>query len=634
MTLFVSRSAKRWMLSAATSLALLQTERILATERIARPQEPARLTLSETARALSPAKAVRGLLGHSKESSAVPVQTIGGAGKLPLVKVAEGEEMSPVERELKKLYDRDGRKMPPMRKPAVPDVPPGSMPRQRPGANAPLDIDTPATLPAQTQAAQPMPTSKPGVLNKLNPFSKKPATQAAGNGQPSNVPQPPNGFVAPPNVAPAQAKAGQPAGEFDDELADFDPPTRSQPGGPQVRSTQPRVAEFPAVNRPAAQPQQVAQPQSAAPPYEPPRPAAPPVSPQDDFENPFADESPRPPESRPAPARPAPTITPRTAAAPVQPSREENENPFTGLKLDEPPRPQPRATAPAAAPRATAPRLEAPRSEANPFESQPPAPPQLNAPAQPRVATEPQPRLAAPPSNEFEPPVLRTQPEPISAPSLQAPELPRLPTTERNDSAPRPPAEGAGPQFGSSESPSLSAPRTEQEPAPAMRSPAPRLAAPRSTPAPHAPSDDVQPGARTMPPKPLDPEPAAELPKNPHERKLRMIAQRSGTGFKGFCPVTLRDERELVDAAPQFMGTYEGQTYAFANLEAQRRFERDPKKYTPMSGGYDVVLLSSHGREVPGSLDYAIWYKDRLHLFSSRETLETFVENLNSGTGK
>jgi YHS domain-containing protein len=625
------------MLSAATSLALFQTERILAAERVALPQEPARLTLSESARALSPVKAVRGLLGHSKESSAVPVQTIGGSGKLPLVKVAEGEDMSPVERELKKLYDRDGRKMPPMRKPAVPDVPPGSMPKQRPGSNGPIDIDTPAGLPAQTQTAQPMPTSKPGVLNKLNPFNKKPATQTAANGQPSNVPQPPGASTAAPNATPAKANGGQAADEFEDELADFEQPTRNQPGsGPQVRSTQPRIAEFPAVNRTAAQPQQIAQPQYAAPQYEPPRPAAPRVNPQDDFENPFADESPRPPESRPAPARPAPTIAPRTAAAPVQPSREENENPFTGLKLDEPPRPQPRTTAPAVSPRATAPRLEAPRSEGNPFESQPPAPPQLNAPAQPRFAAEPQPRLAAPPSNEFEPPVLRTQPEPMNTPSLQAPELPRLPSTERDDSAPRPPAEGAGPRFGTSEpaAPSETRSAPDRDPAPAMRSPAPRLAAPRSTSAPHAPSDNLQPGARTLPPKPLDPEPAAELPKNPHERKLRMIAQRSGTGFKGFCPVTLRDERELVDAAPQFMGTYEGQTYAFASLEAQRRFERDPKKYTPMSSGYDVVLLGNHGREVPGSLDYAIWYKDRLHLFSSRETLETFVENLNTGTGK
>lgn len=619
MTLFVSRSAKRWMLSAATSLALFQTERLLAAERLAVPQEPARLTQTESARALSPVTAVRSLLGHSKGTSAT-VQTVGGSSKLPLVKIAD-EEMSPVERELKKLYDRDGRKMPPMRKPAVPDVPPGSMPKQRPGSNVPVDVDTPAALPAQTQTAQPMPTSKPGVLNKLNPFGRKTGTPHAGTGTASNVPQPPNGNA--PNVAQVQGNPARSAAQVEeDELADFDEPSRNQPGsGPQVRATQPRVAEFPAVNRTTSQPPQVAAPQYAAPQYQPPRPAAAPVNPQDEFENPFADETPRPPEPQRT-AQPAPMVAPRTVPAPAQPPRDENENPFTGLKLEEPSRPQPRATTPAPTPRSTAPRLEAPRSEVNPFESQPPAPPQLNAPNSSGSSGESRPRLAAPRGDEFEPPVLRTQPEPANAPSLQAPELPSLPTTPSNDPAPRPPAESEGPRFGASE-----------PAAPATRTPASRGAAPRSTPAPHS-ADDSQAAARTLPPKPLDPEPAAELPKNPHERKLRMIAQRSGTGFKGFCPVTLRDERELVDASPQFMATYEGQTYAFASHEAQRRFERDPKKYSPMSGGYDVTLLSNHGREVPGSLDYAIWYKDRLHLFSTRETLETFVEGLNSGTGR
>ncbi|MCC7423225.1 MAG: hypothetical protein IT428_23360 [Planctomycetaceae bacterium] len=629
------------MLSAATSLALFQTEQVLAAERLAPPQEPARLTLTETARALSPARAVQSLLGHSKESSTIPVLAAGGARKLPLVKVAD-EELSPVERELKKLYDRDGRKMPPMRKPAVPDVPPGSMPKQRPGSNVPVDVDAPAALPAQTQAAQPMPTSRPGVLNKLNPFSRKSAAQASGNGTASNVPQPPNAGAA--NFAPPQGNGGRSAaGMEEDDLADFEPPTGNQAGsGPQVRSTQPRVAEFPAINRTTPQPSpfaapQVPQSQFAAPQsqYEPPRPAAPPVNPQDDFENPFPDETPRPPEPQRT-AQPAPMVAPRTAAAPVRPSREDDENPFTGLKLEESPRPQPRSTAPTPAPQSTNPRFEAPRSEVNPFESQPPAPPQLNTPSEPRTTVESQPRLAAPRTDEFEPPVLRTQPEPMSTPRLQAPDLPTLPTlptTEREDSAPRPPAEGSGPRFGSGEAaaPSTAQTAPEREPGPAMRAPAARVAMPRST---QAPSDDAHPAARALPPKPLDPEPAAELPKNPHERKLRMIAQRSGTGFKGFCPVTLRDERELVDASPQFMGTYEGQTYAFASLEAQRRFERDPKKYSPMSAGYDVILLSNHGREVPGSLDYAIWYKDRLHLFSSRETLETFVEGLNSSPGR
>jgi YHS domain-containing protein len=111
-------------------------------------------------------------------------------------------------------------------------------------------------------------------------------------------------------------------------------------------------------------------------------------------------------------------------------------------------------------------------------------------------------------------------------------------------------------------------------------------------------------------------------------RQQRLILSRSGqTGFKGFCPVALRDRRNLVDASPEFTATFGLQTYSFATLEAKAAFEAEPSRYAPAAGGSDVVLLVNSGEEQAGLLDYALWHRDRLYLFRSRETMGQFAEN-------
>ncbi len=108
-------------------------------------------------------------------------------------------------------------------------------------------------------------------------------------------------------------------------------------------------------------------------------------------------------------------------------------------------------------------------------------------------------------------------------------------------------------------------------------------------------------------------------------RQQRLILSRAGQpGFKGFCPVELRDRRNLVDANPQFTAAFGLQTYTFSTLQAKAAFEADPSRYAPAAGGNDVVLLVNSGEEQAGMLDYALWYRDRLYLFRSRETMELF----------
>ena len=131
--------------------------------------------------------------------------------------------------------------------------------------------------------------------------------------------------------------------------------------------------------------------------------------------------------------------------------------------------------------------------------------------------------------------------------------------------------------------------------------------------------------------------PSAKLSPVPHvgtdrtQAKLEMIAARKGLkGLKGFCPVALRDRRDLVDAQSEFRVVYNERTYYLSSSEAVRDFHLDPAKYAPAARGCDVIHLAITGEELEGSLDHAVWYKGRLYLFNSAETMETFVASPSS----
>lgn len=110
------------------------------------------------------------------------------------------------------------------------------------------------------------------------------------------------------------------------------------------------------------------------------------------------------------------------------------------------------------------------------------------------------------------------------------------------------------------------------------------------------------------------------------EQKLARIAARQGLdGLKGFCPVMLRDERNLVDARPEFTASHNGRRYYFSSAAAQALFEANPDRYAPAATGYDVVHLSLTGEESRGSLDHAVWFRGKLYLFTTAETMESFV---------
>lgn len=110
--------------------------------------------------------------------------------------------------------------------------------------------------------------------------------------------------------------------------------------------------------------------------------------------------------------------------------------------------------------------------------------------------------------------------------------------------------------------------------------------------------------------------------------KMKKIHERgSMKGLKGFCPVSLREQRELKDAKPEFHSTFRGQKFHFADAESKLKFDEEPARFAPAAYGADVVALTRDKDVVEGSLDFAAWFKGRLYLFGTQESHDTFVAN-------
>ncbi len=143
-------------------------------------------------------------------------------------------------------------------------------------------------------------------------------------------------------------------------------------------------------------------------------------------------------------------------------------------------------------------------------------------------------------------------------------------------------------------------------------------------------TDDAKPAVE---PTPSVASPSVDAPLTPPAataeaqlEKMKRIRERFGMkGLKGFCPVTLHDARDLVDAKPEFHIVHRSQKFHFASAEARNKFEADPARYAPAAYGADVVALSRDKDIVEGVLDYAAWFKGRLYLFGTQANYDAFI---------
>lgn len=191
---------------------------------------------------------------------------------------------------------------------------------------------------------------------------------------------------------------------------------------------------------------------------------------------------------------------------------------------------------------------------------------------------------------------------PYEAPELASPSLPGEPGAF---AAPAQSVEPAAPQIAA---PSPLRPAADHGPV---------LIAPGSAPAADLPL--VQPARAVAPTV------AASSSSSRSDKQARIAARTGLTGFKGFCPVMLRDYRELADSRSEHSVVYQGRQFWFSSDAAKQVFLSNPGQYIPAGGGIDPVVYRQSGQTVDGSLDHAVWYHGQLYLFSSQVTKAEFV---------
>ncbi len=114
----------------------------------------------------------------------------------------------------------------------------------------------------------------------------------------------------------------------------------------------------------------------------------------------------------------------------------------------------------------------------------------------------------------------------------------------------------------------------------------------------------------------------------PLTKREQMVADRGDMpGFKGFCPVALRDTGKLQDSTAEHRFKYQDCVYHFSSDQAAAKFAENPMRYAPFAGGRDAVTMKEKRRSKVGRLDFASWYAGRLFLFSSAESLAKFNAN-------
>jgi YHS domain-containing protein len=484
-----------------------------------------------------------------------------------------------VQRELRRLYEESGREMP--------DVP-SNIQTQRPQpAAGRMATQPPMTPPPQMTPITPQQPASSG--NPVSSFFRRlvPGGQSRQPAQPPQVapaqqqqiPQPPAANT-PQNYAPY-------AGQQPRRLPAGNPAAPVHPGTPANQvATQaalplpPSPTTAPAVPAPAARvtaaPAQTAAPVARivqTPAQQAPAPAAAPVV---------------------VARQPQPAITP-PAAIPAEDDELNFEPPVLVLT------PQtPTATAPAPTASLTD-LLDREEEEA----------PQMLATSGPQEFPDPFPEMSEDEADDldesdFESPFLgmRLDEEPFPTDEIASHADPLADVPELAVS----PAEAA---------PSRAMP--QEGPALVTSAAPPQLTIPTSEP---AASESIVPQAPSVPQAQIVDSSSPDV----YAERMQQIRERGGMkGLKGFCPVLLRDDRELRDSQPEFYSNHRGQKFHFASAEAKARFDQNPARYAPAAYGADVVVLIRDKDVAEGSLDHAAWYRGNLYLFATLETYGAFV---------
>lgn len=614
--------------------------------------------------------------GVRKPAAKVPAKLPTGSPDSPSGEILQVQNTAPaggetdVQRELRRLYEESGREMPetpkqiqtqrpttqqpvaqqPAAQPTAPQAVPATGARQA----APMVAAPNAGAQAGAGGAAPAPSApkpKPGSRNPVVSFFKRITGQGQSKPAPTAAPSattrpaaPPLQAAAPParnpqsNYAPYSGQ--QPRRLTNNEVVQTPPPAPAAPSSAQLP---PPPAQFPVVTAtktPAAAPliqPPVAAPVSSAPLAPVPVAKAPPARPADGF-NPF-EEPEFPTRTAAAPAAdtarraalPQPTVEEEPEFAPPIIVEDSTESPFNQTLTETAPA-MPDDAEPEFEPAVEVAKQDFPDPfpEMSEMEADDDLDVELETPFA-GLKLDEEPDLGSPKTAES---VAQTAtPSTAEDPFADLPEVPEAPAELP---MPEPAVASTEPQLetpGMPETPSLEVPE-ESDPFAAPLEVAADNETPLAVPTQEAPAFDVPAPAATAPanvatttePGPVEAKPISTQPQTDTDAKMALIRERGGMkGLKGFCPVTLRDDRELLDAQQDFYSSYRGQKFHFATAVAKDKFDADSQRYVPAAYGADVVVLIRDKDVAEGSLDFAAWYKGKLYLFSRAETHDTFV---------
>jgi YHS domain-containing protein/thiol-disulfide isomerase/thioredoxin len=119
-------------------------------------------------------------------------------------------------------------------------------------------------------------------------------------------------------------------------------------------------------------------------------------------------------------------------------------------------------------------------------------------------------------------------------------------------------------------------------------------------------------------------EPAQALPDA--NREVESVAA-ARLAVKGYCPVSLVDERKLSKGQSEHSIVHEGRTFYFSSQAARERFRLNRDRYVPWKDGTCPVTQLERGLSTPGDPRWGVLYAGRLFLCASEDDRRRFFAN-------
>lgn len=103
--------------------------------------------------------------------------------------------------------------------------------------------------------------------------------------------------------------------------------------------------------------------------------------------------------------------------------------------------------------------------------------------------------------------------------------------------------------------------------------------------------------------------------------------ERADSPFVTYCPVSLLDQRRLIQNRANYESRYDGLRYLFPSAILKARFDANPAKYAPALSGHCVVNYQDGKSIARGKMQHGVFYNGRSFLLSNAEARAKFMQN-------